>query len=174
MDPTGGFVKYVTKSELDARRLPFWLLRDVATPCLNWCQEYISARPNKDEIPTIFRRRQLQEQAQSVFPYSCHTEFSNVLVTEFAHFREYQERLVQMPVLGKHEISRELRRPKLRHPLRIAAFTLSAGEEGQPAPFIRELTQQQEMPLGLKHQPRHSGSSSAAETKCCGPRVVLG
>lgn len=38
---------------------------------------------------------------------------------------------------------RELRRPKLRHSLRIAAFTLSAGEEGQPAPFIRELTQQQ-------------------------------
>jgi glycogen(starch) synthase len=38
---------------------------------------------------------------------------------------------------------RELRRPKLRHPLRIAAFTLIAGSEGPSAPFIRELTLQQ-------------------------------
>ncbi len=38
---------------------------------------------------------------------------------------------------------RELRRPKLRSPLRIAAFTLSAGEGGLPAPFIRELAHQQ-------------------------------
>jgi glycosyltransferase involved in cell wall biosynthesis len=38
---------------------------------------------------------------------------------------------------------RELRRPKLRHPLRIAAFTLNPGSEGQSTPFIRELTLQQ-------------------------------
>jgi glycosyltransferase involved in cell wall biosynthesis len=37
---------------------------------------------------------------------------------------------------------RELRRPKLRRPLRIAAFALSAGGDGL-APFIRELTLQQ-------------------------------
>ncbi|MGH7058231.1 MAG: glycosyltransferase, partial [Acetobacteraceae bacterium] len=38
---------------------------------------------------------------------------------------------------------RERRRPKLRHPLRIAAFALSAGEDGLPAPFVRELTLQE-------------------------------
>lgn len=38
---------------------------------------------------------------------------------------------------------RELRRPKLRHRLRIAAFTLSVGEDGLPASFIRELTIQE-------------------------------
>jgi glycosyltransferase involved in cell wall biosynthesis len=38
---------------------------------------------------------------------------------------------------------RELRRPKLRHPLNIAIFTLSIGDNGQLSPFIRELTQHQ-------------------------------
>ncbi len=38
---------------------------------------------------------------------------------------------------------RELRRPKLRRSLRIAAFSLTAGEDGLPAPFIRELSYQQ-------------------------------
>ena len=38
---------------------------------------------------------------------------------------------------------RERRRPKLRRPLRIAAFALTAGGDGLPAPFIRELTYQQ-------------------------------
>ncbi len=37
---------------------------------------------------------------------------------------------------------RERRRPKLRHPLRIAAFALN-GEDGLPAPFVRELTLQE-------------------------------
>jgi glycosyltransferase involved in cell wall biosynthesis len=37
----------------------------------------------------------------------------------------------------------ERRRPKLRHPLRIAAFALTAGDEGMPSSFVRELTHQQ-------------------------------
>lgn len=37
---------------------------------------------------------------------------------------------------------REMRRPKLRQPLRIAAFTLAA-EDGQPSTFIRELAAHQ-------------------------------
>ncbi|MHB1421881.1 MAG: glycosyltransferase [Gemmataceae bacterium] len=35
---------------------------------------------------------------------------------------------------------RERRRPKLRKPLRIAAFALNAGTDGRPEPFLRELT----------------------------------
>lgn len=38
---------------------------------------------------------------------------------------------------------RERRRPKLRRPLRIAAFTMTANGDGMPAPFVRELTLQQ-------------------------------
>jgi glycosyltransferase involved in cell wall biosynthesis len=38
---------------------------------------------------------------------------------------------------------RERRRPKLRRPLRIAAFTLTAGEDGLPPTFLRELSFQQ-------------------------------
>jgi glycosyltransferase involved in cell wall biosynthesis len=38
---------------------------------------------------------------------------------------------------------RERRRPKLRRPLRIAAFALAEGEEGMPATFLRELSVQE-------------------------------
>jgi glycosyltransferase involved in cell wall biosynthesis len=34
---------------------------------------------------------------------------------------------------------RERRRPKLRQPLRIAAFAMTTGQDGMPAPFVREL-----------------------------------
>jgi glycosyltransferase involved in cell wall biosynthesis len=33
----------------------------------------------------------------------------------------------------------ELRRPKLRHPLRLASFTFSIGDDGLPTSFVREL-----------------------------------
>ena len=39
---------------------------------------------------------------------------------------------------------RERRRPKLRHPLRIAVFALAAGDEDLPATFLRELAFQQQ------------------------------
>lgn len=38
---------------------------------------------------------------------------------------------------------RQRRSPKLRRPLRIAAFALAAGDDGMPATFLRELTVQQ-------------------------------
>lgn len=34
---------------------------------------------------------------------------------------------------------RDLRRPKLRHPLRLATFAFTMGDDGWPAPFVREL-----------------------------------
>ncbi|HTU89819.1 MAG TPA: glycosyltransferase [Gemmataceae bacterium] len=46
-------------------------------------------------------------------------------------------------VWEQEKFLRERRRPKLRRPLRIAAFALTAGGDGLPAPFIRELTFQQ-------------------------------
>jgi glycosyltransferase involved in cell wall biosynthesis len=38
---------------------------------------------------------------------------------------------------------RELRRPKLRQPLRIAAFAFAANGDGMPSPFVRELAAQE-------------------------------
>jgi|SRR5579884_1291317 len=61
---------------------------------------------------------------------------------------------------------RERRRPKLRRPLRIAAFALTINGDGLPAPFIRELSLQQSamghevhvfLPAGESWQPQREG-----------------
>jgi hypothetical protein len=105
-------VKQVTRAQLDAPVLPFSTLQSLALPCLNWCHEFLARAPKEEDTPTVFRSKPLQEAAHKVFPFSCHTPFSQSLVDEFDRFLRLRSQLNPPAHVTGEDVIRELRRPR--------------------------------------------------------------
>src|SRR5260370_12168833 len=83
-----------------------------ATPCLNWCHEFLWQPPKQVEISNVFRSSSLEKAAKRVFPLSCHTKFDECVVAEFENFSDLRTKLAPASRLGHEEVTREIRRPK--------------------------------------------------------------
>src|SRR5437870_3777296 len=86
-------IKQVTQAKVGAHTLPFATLQSLMAPCLRWCNEIISHPPKDRDLAHVFRSRELEEAAHKVFPFSCHTEFSQSLMDEFSRFIHLRDQL---------------------------------------------------------------------------------
>lgn len=104
-------IKHVTGTKLAARTLSFSDLQSLATPCLTWCHGLPSPASTGHDVAHVFRSQQLRKAANDVFPYSCHTLFSESLVTEFERFlRERSKSIPDANKMSSEEVRQELQR----------------------------------------------------------------
>jgi hypothetical protein len=105
-------VRQVTKARLEAQGLSFDSLHTMAFPVLSWCGEYLKKLPGENKVPALFRSQALQEAANKVFPFSCHTQFSQSLLEAFDHFLLVRQKMNPKPKVSSEEVLEELRRPR--------------------------------------------------------------
>jgi|GEM_PF-4682311 len=85
-------------------------LEQLLLPSLTWCAPYIDKPPTGIDVSAVFRSPSLRLKAMSVFPDSCHTDYTAELEHQFAIFIQAKSRKTTSQPLDINLVRREVQR----------------------------------------------------------------